>query len=95
VNLGHYSKTITALVAGVLGWAAVVITSDAAKITASEWLALGTAAATALGVYAVPNQPAAHPNRPLRADRGAVDPGSLALGIILGIVLGFLLWATR
>ena len=27
-------------------------------MTASEWLALGVAAATALGVYAVPNGPA-------------------------------------
>ena len=55
--MGNYQKTIAALVTGVLGWAAVVITSDASAITASEWLLLGTNAATALGVYAVANEP--------------------------------------
>lgn len=58
MNLTAYSKTITALVTGLLGWGAVVITSEANPVTASEWLALGVAVATALGVYAVPNGPA-------------------------------------
>lgn len=55
-HLPAYHKTIAALVTGVLGWAAVVITSNATHITASEWLLLGTNAATALGVYAVANE---------------------------------------
>lgn len=55
-NLPAYRKSITALITGLLGWAAVVIVSDSIKITASEWLALGVAAATALGVYTVPNE---------------------------------------
>ena len=55
-NLPAYRKTIAAVVTGLLGWGAVVITSDEAKITASEWLMLGTALATALGVYALPNE---------------------------------------
>lgn len=52
-----YSKTFSALVTGLLGWGAVVVTSEAKPVTASEWLALGVALATALGVYAVPNGP--------------------------------------
>lgn len=50
-----YRKTITALVTGNIGWAAVVIASPPAAVTASEWLALAVVEATALGVYAVSN----------------------------------------
>lgn len=50
-----YRKSITAVVGAVLGWAAMVITSEPAAITASEWLMGATALATALGVYAIPN----------------------------------------
>lgn len=52
---GAYNKTITALVTGLIGWAAVVVTSESTKITSSEWLALAVAVAVALGVYSVPN----------------------------------------
>lgn len=58
-NLAAYRKTITALVTGVLGWGAVVVASSSGPVTASEWLALGVVAATALGVYAIPNEPPA------------------------------------
>lgn len=58
MSLGTYNKTTTALVSGVLGWAAVVITSARSSISASEWLGLASAVAVALGVYAVPNGPA-------------------------------------
>lgn len=51
-----YRKTITAVVTGVLGWAGVVIASDAAKISQSEWLMLAVGLATALGVYGVTNE---------------------------------------
>ena len=54
--MATYRKTITALVTGAIGWAAVVITSDQTAISASEWLMGATALATALGVYAVPNE---------------------------------------
>lgn len=57
MKLDTIRKTLTALVTGVLGWGAVVIASPSAPITAPEWLALGVVAATALGVYAVPNSP--------------------------------------
>lgn len=56
-NLPAYRKTIAAVVTGLLGWAAVVVTSESSQVTASEWLVLGTALATALGVYSVPNEP--------------------------------------
>lgn len=82
-----YSKSITALVTGVLGWCGVVTSSVAGPISASEWLALGVAVATTLGVYGVSNAP--------RSERGAVEPGSLALGLILGVLLAFLLWGYR
>lgn len=59
--LGQYQKAITALVSGVLLWGSVVVASPAGPITASEWLGLGTAAAVALGVYAVPNSPKPEP----------------------------------
>lgn len=55
-NLQAYRKAIAAVIIGLLGWAGVVITSPEAAITASEWLGLGVAVATALGVYQVPNE---------------------------------------
>lgn len=55
MNLSIYRKTVTALVVGLLGWGTVVVTSPQASISASEWLGLGVALATALGVYSVPN----------------------------------------
>ena len=55
--LGRYQKTVTALVAGVIGWGAVVVASPTNAITSSEWLGLAVVVATALGVYAVPNDP--------------------------------------
>lgn len=57
MNLARYSKSIAALTTAALGWAAVVISSPSAAITAPEWLALGVGVATALGVYVVPNTP--------------------------------------
>lgn len=58
MNLSAYRKTVAALVVGVLGWGAVVVNSPQAAISASEWLSLGVAVATALGVYMVKNDPA-------------------------------------
>ncbi len=58
MNLSPYLKTITALVVALIGWATLVVNSASTDITASEWIVLATAVATALGVYAVPNLPA-------------------------------------
>ena len=87
MNLSKYAKTITALVSGVLGWAAVVISSAAAPVSASEWLGLGVAVATSLGVYAVSNT--------ARSARGAVDPGSAALGALIALAAAWALWGPR
>ena len=53
-----YRKTITALVTGLIGWATIVVNSEPTSVTSSEWIALATVVAVALGVYAVPNDPA-------------------------------------
>jgi len=53
---GRYTKTITAVVTGLIGWAAAVVTSDRASISASEYVMLATVLATALGVYTLPNK---------------------------------------
>lgn len=53
--MSRYLKTITAVVTALIGWATLVVNSDPSEITSSEWIVLATAAATALGVYAVPN----------------------------------------
>jgi len=55
-ELQKYNKTIAAVIVGVLGWAASVVTSNPAQITAGEWLQLATVVATALGVYAITNK---------------------------------------
>lgn len=55
-NLSIYRKTIAAVVIGLIGWSTAVITSEATNITASEWIGLATAIATALGVYSVVNE---------------------------------------
>ncbi len=55
MNLGPYGKFVTAVVAGAIGWATLVVNSAPSAITASEWIAGATALATALGVLIVPN----------------------------------------
>lgn len=55
INLGRYSKVITALVAGAIGWSTLVVNSPSASITGPEWIVGATYLASALGVYAVTN----------------------------------------
>lgn len=55
MKLQVYRKFIAAVVTGAIGWAAAVVASPPAAITASEWIMGATALATALGVYVVPN----------------------------------------
>lgn len=96
-----YRKTISALVTGLLGWGAVVVTSESSAITASEWLALGVALATAFGVYAVPNGPAQvqvvnPPDEPVPVDdRGAVDVASAAVGFFVALIFVLFFAALR
>lgn len=54
--LPAYRKTVSAVITGLIGWGAVVVTSEVTKITASEWLMFATVLATALGVYTVKNE---------------------------------------
>ena len=56
ISFGPYSKTITALVTGLIGWVTAVITSAPAEITANEWVMLATVVAVSLGVYGVTNE---------------------------------------
>lgn len=53
--MNRYRKTLTAVVVAGIGWATLVVNSPPAAITASEWIVGATALATAVGVYAVPN----------------------------------------
>ena len=57
MDLAKYRKTISALITGLIGWGFIVVASKEAPISASEWLALAVAVATATGVYLVPNKP--------------------------------------
>ncbi len=52
-----YAKALAAIVTAVIGWGFIVVSSSPAHITASEWMGLAVAVATALGVYAIPNRP--------------------------------------
>lgn len=56
--LKPYLKTITAVVTGLLGWSAIVVASESADITSTEWQLGAVALATALGVYTIANKPA-------------------------------------
>lgn len=58
MDVTRYMKTITALATGAIGWGTAVVTSTPAHITSSEWIMGATVAATALGVFGVPNTPA-------------------------------------
>lgn len=53
--MSKYRKTIAAVVTGLIGWATMVVASDSSSITSTEWIALATVLATALGVYGVTN----------------------------------------
>jgi len=57
MDLAKYRKTIASIVTGLLGWGAVVVASEMTKISAPEWLFLGTVIATSVGVYSVKNAP--------------------------------------
>jgi hypothetical protein len=68
INWGRFAKTIIAVVTGAIGWATLVVNSDAGSITANEWIVGATYLATALGVYAVPNAQPVGPTVPAVPD---------------------------
>lgn len=55
MTIASIRKALTPLVTGLIGWGAVVIHSPSGPVTAQEWWGLAVVAATALGVYAIPN----------------------------------------
>ncbi len=59
MSFGRYQKTIAAFVTGILGWFGAVIAAhpDNFSVSNSQWLQLAAIVATALGVYAVANDP--------------------------------------
>jgi hypothetical protein len=57
---GRYNKVVSAVVAGMIGWATLVVNSASDTITASEWITGATYLAIALGVYGIANTGAVH-----------------------------------
>lgn len=53
---GRYTKSVTAVVGAVLAFAGLVVFSKPDAITSAEWYSGAVGLATALGVYALPNQ---------------------------------------
>jgi hypothetical protein len=54
-RLARYRKAVMAVVAAVVAWATLVMTSTPAGVTAPEWLNGAILLCGALGVYQVPN----------------------------------------
>lgn len=52
---GRYNKLVTAVVAGAIGWATLIVNSAPTSITSSEWIAGATYAAIAFGVWGAKN----------------------------------------
>lgn len=62
---------------------------DGENITRNEWLAvIGAVLGVGGVVYQARNHAALR-----RGDDGSIEPGSMALGIIVGLLAGWLLWA--
>lgn len=85
---------------------AVAVIGAASLFTEVDWpmiaSASGMAAVLSLltSVAGIPEAPAptapnAPASRPLRVDRGAVDPGSLALGMLIALAFAWAYLATR
>lgn len=56
IQLAQVRKAVATLIGGVLTWCSAALVDG--SVTTPEWIALGVVAATALGVYSVPNEPA-------------------------------------
>ncbi len=57
MNFGKYTKSITALIVGVIGWLNAVAAHPGgfSNITSVLWIGLLTVVAVAAGVYTLPN----------------------------------------
>lgn len=85
---------------------AVAVIGSASLFTEVDWLMIASASGMAAvlslltSVAGLPEAPAplapARANRPLRApERGGIDAGSLALGMLLMLAFLWFFWATR
>jgi hypothetical protein len=88
-------KAVAQFLTAIGGWATAVVVSPGGSISAAEWVVLATAGIGAFLVWLVPNGPqqveiVGEPVVVADAERGAVDSGSLALGILLGVAM---VWA--
>ena len=59
---GRTRKAAGVLIAGVYGWAGVVVASSSGPITAAEWLALGGVGVAVAACYGLTNDPAEPPS---------------------------------
>ncbi len=92
LSLSRYQKAVAAALTGIVGWSTFVVQSAERAISSPEWLLLGGVAVQTFFVYATPNDPPpGAPADPNLSERGSVAPGSLALGILLGVLFVYLL----
>lgn len=82
-HLASRAKAYAALIGAVL--TAIIGTG-----TDNKWLTLGAAVLTAVATYQVPNSDEAFDAAP-KDESGAVEPGSAALGLVLGLLIAYLL----
>lgn len=80
--MNQIRKSIAALVFTVGTWGVTAFAEGG--VNGVEWAGLLVAIGGTAAVWGVPND---DPD-----ERGAVDPGSCALGLLLGLLIGYLLW---
>lgn len=88
MNLAPYRKTVIAALTAAGAWATGAFADS--HVTTQEWVALAVAIIGVLGVYGVPNDPAAgEPADPDLSTRGEISAVLLViLVVIAAIVLG-------
>lgn len=89
-------KAIAQLLTSAVTWATAVTVSPQERIGSGEWVALAGMAVAAFLVWLIPNGPqqveiVGEPVVVADAERGAIDSGSLALGILVGVAMVWLM----
>lgn len=82
--MSNYKKTLTAAIGALIAFATLVITSTPTAPTASEYLSGVIGLATALGVFAAPNEPATAPSD---GGYGLVEIGVFLLLVVVALIL--------
>lgn len=70
---------------------ALAVIGAASVFTEVDWPMIASASGMA-GVLSILTSVAGIPEAPAPTERGAVEPGSCALGILVGLLFGWLLW---